>query len=496
MMTTVGRRGAIALAMMFVVFTAADARAGTLSRAATLGPQAPLAQAENGFVGRLTVTPEHGPVGTPVEVKAEGLPPDQEFQLVWRTVRGHWKVSGPEYHGREYVPVGYQIARLKTDDAGRFVARFSAPEDFGFVHDIVVQQGQRAFTQTAFSIDTTVELSPKAAPVGAPITVSMKGIGWRQLENSWLLLYDNKFTGWLSAVTTEGSATVTVPATGKPGVHVLEVVHGEFTFPYRNMQQSPEPNRPQFALRFTMTDGAPVLPPRPELQAQTNVRRLAASGELSASPPFATIHAPVVVRGAGFAPGKTLQLNWATVTGNRVAGNGGWEESSRPVAEAKANAAGDAEFRFAVPDDLGGAHRLWVDDGSSKKSGTFWIAPSAAALDTDHGPAGTPFTIHLKGVGWTETANIYTVVYDNNYVGYACGFNSQGDVRIPLRATGEPGLHVVDLYPAVYKGKEGRPNNFRIPQLTYADDHPGEDLPHFRFVFRVTEQKAPSTVGQ
>jgi hypothetical protein len=26
-----------------------------------------------------------------------------------------------------------------------------------------------------------------------------------------------------------------------------------------------------------------------------------------------------------------------------------------------------------------------------------------------------------------------------------------------------------------------------LPQLTYADDHPGEDLPAFHFAFEVTE---------
>ena len=55
-----------------------------------------------------------------------------------------------------------------------------------------------------------------------------------------------------------------------------------------------------------------------------------------------------------------------------------------------------------------------------------------------------------------------------------------------MQATGEPGWHFIDLYPAIYKGKETRPNNFRLPQLTYADDHPGEDLPRFRFAFEVT----------
>ncbi len=30
-------------------------------------------------------------------------------------------------------------------------------------------------------------------------------------------------------------------------------------------------------------------------------------------------------------------------------------------------------------------------------------------------------------------------------------------------------------------------NDFRIPQLTFKDDHPREKLPAFHFVFQVTE---------
>jgi hypothetical protein len=78
------------------------------------------------------------------------------------------------------------------------------------------------------------------------------------------------------------------------------------------------------------------------------------------------------------------------------------------------------------------------------------------------------------------------VVYDNGHSGYACGFNSQGDVEIFMQATGEPGWHFIDLYPAIYKGKETRPVNYRLPQLTAEQDHPGEDLPVFHFAFEVT----------
>ena len=180
--------------------------------------------------------------------------------MVWRTVKGSWDVADAEYHGRIYTPVAYEFAKARSDAAGRLTAKFVAPEDFGFVHDIVLQQPERMFTQTGFSIDMTVKITPESGPVGTPITVEATGIGWRSLFNSWDLLYDNHFTGWMSAVTTGGSAKFTIPASGRPGIHVLEVLHGELTFPYRNMQQNPEPDRPRWAIPFTVTSGAPVLP--------------------------------------------------------------------------------------------------------------------------------------------------------------------------------------------------------------------------------------------
>jgi hypothetical protein len=114
-------------------------------------------------------------------------------------------------------------------------------------------------------------------------------------------------------------------------------------------------------------------------------------------------------------------------------------------------------------------HVLSVENGAEKQMGSFWIKPTAFPLDVEHGPPGTPFAAHLKGVGWTETANIYTVVYDDSYIGYVCAFNSQGDVEIPLQATGDPGWHFIDLYPAIYRGEEQRPRNFSRLTRTVRD---------------------------
>ena len=98
-----------------------------------------------------------------------------------------------------------------------------------------------------------------------------------------------------------------MPATGHVGLHILEILHTDFGSPYRNTQQSPVPDRPQFKLDFTITPGAPVLPPPPAQQAQTEVRSLPPQGELVATPAFSGDRsARGRVAGAGFEPGKTL----------------------------------------------------------------------------------------------------------------------------------------------------------------------------------------------
>ena len=88
---------------------------------------------------------------------------------------------------------------------------------------------------------------------------------------------------------------------------------------------------------------------------------------------------------------------------------------------------------------------------------------------------GQPFTIHLKGLGWTQLDNTIAVDYDNSYVGYGCGFNSNGDVVLNLVATGGPGTHLIDMYPLLYTQQPSYANTpyGMVPVLTYARDVPG-----------------------
>src|ERR1019366_3821842 len=159
-----GRGRAMTCALLGLAFSLATAASATAAPlAAQLGPVASLAEPNGGYVGRLSVTPEHGPVGTPVTVTGQGLPPEQNIDVLWRTVEGSWKVADGQYNGREFAPIAYRIASVKTDKSGAFTASFTAPDDFGFSHDIVAQQSNRLLTQTAFMIDMTMTLASASA---------------------------------------------------------------------------------------------------------------------------------------------------------------------------------------------------------------------------------------------------------------------------------------------------------------------------------------------
>ena len=139
------RGGAVACAL----FTFAFGGQALAAPPSAFGPKVEVGKARDGYVGALDIAPVHGKAGEKFTIKASELPPNQEFQLIWRTVDGRWKVTETEYKGREFVPADYQMAKIKSDAKGNFSATFTTPDDFGFDHDIVLQQGDRMMTQVS-----------------------------------------------------------------------------------------------------------------------------------------------------------------------------------------------------------------------------------------------------------------------------------------------------------------------------------------------------------
>ena len=77
-------------------------------------------------------------VGTPVEVTADGLPPNKDVSLAWGTVDGGWVIEDYfHFRGKKYTETTRTLSQATTDGSGRLNARFTIPEDFGGVHDAI-----------------------------------------------------------------------------------------------------------------------------------------------------------------------------------------------------------------------------------------------------------------------------------------------------------------------------------------------------------------------
>jgi len=452
--------------------------------------------------GRLQLEPAAGTVGTPVTASASGLKPGLEVELVWLSADADWNVdrANGSFHGVSAVETRTVLATAKVGDDGGATFEFTVPEDYGYVHNLFVEAMGEQVARQGFVVAPSLEITPTSGPVGTPITVTMKGIGYRFWESVWHLSYDGAHSGWVSAITTNGTAVFTIPATGEVGLHTLQAISGTHPVPYLNQQQSPnyKPDVPTvISALFEVTEGEPVPVADPSTQVLPRGRRVASnfmSGPtLEIDRSSGIVGSDIAVSGRGYPPSSSVELRWSSVTGNRISG-AGWQEVERTLTEVRTDSDGAFSLTIATPDDLGGAHTLRAVSGNVSQEVQYVITPSVALVEPQVVEPGGDITITIKGVGWTETANIYTLLLDNGFLGYGCGFNSQGDVTIHLKAPGREGTHFIGLYPSIYQGEVTAPGGpttpdanatyLQLPMLNHVD-HPGEELPAFLLSFEV-----------
>jgi hypothetical protein len=457
--------------------------------AASPAPAATAPQQAQDITGKFALTPPHGAWDATVTATASGLRAQTKYDLMWGTGKLQWKPSEDKskYLGRDATMIQQALRSVTTDAAGAFTTTFPVPRGFGYGHDVMLVDEQKVIrNKSLFDVDMVTTITPTSGPAGTPITVEVKGIGYQSYQNSFQLDYDNKYTGWVSSITTDGYAKFVIPATGGPGTHIITIGHSEFGAPYMNPNQQPVvASRPFPHLPFTVTDGPGVAPADVATQGFPTIPGKAVSSGIWTDPAGATVGTHATLSAKALPANSDVEILWTTQVGNRSVT--GFEERTSPLGKTKTDGTGAFTWAFDVPDDLGGDHTITAKVGDKSVATTkLYILASAFPLTVDRGPSGTQTTVHLKGVGWTETEQIYHLVYDNAFTGYACAFQSKGDLTIFLTVSGEPGWHYIDMYPGIYQGTETRPANYKMPQLTALDDHPGEKLPIFRFAFLVT----------
>lgn len=464
-------------------------------------------------VGALAVSPATGVAGTQVTLSYKGLAADQPVTILWSTDVNTWSLD-PEpdtvnYLGRVETPENVVLGQTSTDATGAFSTTVTVPQDWGGEHEFYAVINNVEEASGGFVVYRTATISPTSGPIGTPITITYHGLGASLYEGGAEILWDNSYVGALASVWTRGTAKVVIRATGPVGVHSIQIGNA-ISYLYLNVPQSPLPWTNGFNFNFRVTKGNGKLPPTqidwPEKVAPTDnaITTLGASGlsgetasgiTASLSKTYGHVGQPVTVTASGLQANTSVTLQWATVVGNRVNCKGiCWVYATTPLGTAETSASGTLDTSINVPDGLGGWHVVEIVQNSQTEAQLpFNMLRSVVGVGVSSKVVkeGHMFTIHLKGLGWTQLDNTIAVDYDNSYIGYGCGFNSNGDVLLHIRATGGPGIHLIDMYPLLYTLSPSFANTpyGMVPYLTYAQDEPalalGYKLPAIRLAIRV-----------
>ena len=306
-------------------------------------------------------------VGTSVHATAKGLPPGKTVTLNWGTVTGGWVVED-YYHfrGKKYSETTTKLGEFRVDSNGKLDASFPIPEDYGGVHEVLAVMDGKVAARNGVEVTQTFELSPKSGAVGTPIELKVKGLGWRTMESTWVVNWDNTNVGWVSAASTRGSAVARFRATGPVGDHVVKVYTGWQAQSYLNYEQSPVAHLPRPQFTFHTTAGGPAreayaepYPAAADSADGSEGRRRDALRSRQRKVPWARAQCCAA---KGFPANSSLQLVWQTFVGSRVSGSG-FEPQDKVFAQVKVGSDGRFEWPVTIPDDLGGLHGLALRNG-------------------------------------------------------------------------------------------------------------------------------------
>jgi hypothetical protein len=161
-------------------------------------------------------------VGAAARATASGLPAGKHVDLSWGSVTGGWVIED-YYHfrGKKYSETATSLGQFPVDSSGRLDARFVIPEDYGGVHEVIARVDGKPVAQNAVNVTQTFAFTPTSGPVGTPIELKVTGLGWRTMESTWVVNWDNQELGFVSAASTRGSSVARFRATGPAGDHIV-----------------------------------------------------------------------------------------------------------------------------------------------------------------------------------------------------------------------------------------------------------------------------------
>src|SRR4029078_11233367 len=104
----------------------------------------------------------------------------------------------------------------------------------GVVDEVTALVADTPVAQNGIEVTQSFQMSPASGPVGTPIELEVKGLGWRTMESTWVVTWDNHAVGFVSAAGTRGSAVARFRAAGPAGDHPVKVYSGYQAQSYLN----------------------------------------------------------------------------------------------------------------------------------------------------------------------------------------------------------------------------------------------------------------------
>lgn len=297
-------------------------------------------------------------------------------------------VAGKRFSEDEYVEVYYDETRVatgRTDDKEKFTITFAVPETCQGYHKVYATVLDET-AETHFSVKPGLTVSPEKGPVGTTVTV--KGQGFAQDEEGIELMY--YLNG--SYETVEGNITANAQGSWKANVQIPLSTRGEH-----------------------------------RLDAQSTESK------------FYNVEDAIFEVTPGISIGKSSGIvgESITVTGSRFTAN---EKDIRilfdgeaVVTDIKADAQGNCEESFQVPEMPGGTYGVTVEGEQTPTgdiSGLLFEIKPDIVLSPDEGYVGMDLT--ATGHGLAANKNV-VVKYDGSQVATA-ETNDQGSFEVSFLA--------------------------------------------------------------
>ena len=199
-----------------------------------------------------TLSATSGPIGSKVMLNVTGLISTGVHSLKWASVVGNRVNCGTGGGCWDYVylPLGEASA---TD--GKLSQEITIPDNLGGWHVIQVMKGDKIQAQESFYVKVSIVpfydkkgkvISMGLATVnnsstleaiavgqsgvgsntfkaGEEFTISIKGGGWTQLDNTFAVTYDNSYIGYGCSFNSNGYTVFKLRATGAPGTHIIDL---------------------------------------------------------------------------------------------------------------------------------------------------------------------------------------------------------------------------------------------------------------------------------